>query len=157
MINKELVKSVVSVLLNVIGVSCLVTIIIVSYLSDNSHQNDHHLLIMFVLICAAIAKMYLCLPTSFSNNYYRRLHSSCKEFNSTFTILLQRHYGPRTLGTIVAEQLNAAAEERLAENSPSIEDPNDVSDVPAQHWNHEVHAMGAAFGFTAPFLPRLEQ
>ena len=73
-VNKELIKSVLSILLNIIGVACLVTIIIITSLNDSeNYKNDHHLLIMFILICAAIAKMYLCLPTSFSsNNYYRR-------------------------------------------------------------------------------------
>ena len=82
-INKEIIKSVVSVTLNIVGISCLVIIIIITSVneSENDEQssNDHHMLLMFILICVGVARIYLCIPTTFDNHYNRFLWITSRE------------------------------------------------------------------------------
>ena len=76
---------------------------------------------------------------------------------------LVRSHGPRTLGAIMEEYLSMTA----AQGRGSGEETGGVLDtvldtlpppVPWNHWNHEVHARGAAFGFNAiPFTSRAER
>ena len=75
-IRKDLIRSVVSVVLNIVAVSCIVTIVVISSNdSDGNIDNDHHLLLMFILVCAGIGRMYLCLPQTVESSRYPTLHS----------------------------------------------------------------------------------
>ena len=78
---------------------------------------------------------------------------------------LYRPHGPRTLGAAVEEYLTmtavaasrqAAQEER--EDQDQVEEVTVSPPLTGRHWNHEVHARGAAFGFnTIPFISQAER
>ena len=70
-IRRDVIRTVVSVVLNIIAVSCIVTIVVISSNdSDGNIDNDHHLLLMIVLVCAGIGRMYLCLPHTVDDSRY---------------------------------------------------------------------------------------
>ena len=69
MIRRDVIRTVVSVVLNIVAVSCIVSIVVISSNdSDGSIDNDHHLLLMVVLVCAGIGRMYLCLPRTLEDS-----------------------------------------------------------------------------------------
>ena len=82
-------------------------------------------------------------------------------------MFLCRPHGPRTLGAAVEEYLTmtaVAASRQAAQEEREDQDLDDevsVSVTPpltGRHWNHEVHARGAAFGFNAiPFISQAER
>ena len=58
-----MIRCVVSLVLNIIAVVCIVSIIIItSHPSGQNTDNESTLLLMLVLICVGLARMYLCLP-----------------------------------------------------------------------------------------------
>lgn len=77
-----------------------------------------------------------------------------------------RPHGPRTLGAIVEEYMTMSAlaasrQEAQEEREEREADDNEASVTPpvtGDHWNHEVHARGAAFGFnTIPFISQAQR
>ena len=62
-IRREVIRWVVSVVLNIIAVFCIVTIIVLtSHHSEPHTDSEATLVLMLVLVCAGLARMYLCLP-----------------------------------------------------------------------------------------------
>ena len=79
-------------------------------------------------------------------------------------MLLCRPHGPRTLGAIVEEYMTMsalAASRQEAQEEREEREEREASITPpvtGDHWNHEVHARGAAFGFnTIPFISQAER
>ena len=63
MIRKDVVRWLASLVLNIIAVICIVTIIILtSQHSQQKTDNESSLVLMLVLVCVGLARMYLCLP-----------------------------------------------------------------------------------------------
>ena len=63
MIRREVIRWLASVVLNIIAVFCIVTIIILtSHPSEQNTESEPTLVLMLVLVCAGLARMYLCLP-----------------------------------------------------------------------------------------------
>ena len=58
-----MIRWLVSLVLNIIAVICIVTILILtSQHSEQKTDNETTLLLMLVLVCVGLARMYLCLP-----------------------------------------------------------------------------------------------
>ena len=60
------------VVLNIVSISCLVTIIIIFTASEGVetyNDTNHHLLLIFILVCAGLGRVYLSLPSTLNNNY----------------------------------------------------------------------------------------
>ena len=58
-----MIRWLVSVVLNIIAVICIVTIVILtSQHSQQKTDNESSLLLMLVLVCVGLARMFLCLP-----------------------------------------------------------------------------------------------
>ena len=80
-------------------------------------------------------------------------------------MFLCRPHGPRTFGAAVEEYLTmtavAASRQAAQEEREDQDQDGEVSVTPpltGRHWNHEVHARGAAFGFNAiPFISQAER
>ena len=78
-----------------------------------------------------------------------------------------RPHGPRTLGAIVEEYMTMTALAASRQEAQEVREDLEAEDseasvtppmMPGQHWNHEVHARGAAFGFnTIPFISQAER
>ena len=69
-----MIKSVLGVVLNIISISCLLIIIIVFSASEgvkSFNDTNHHLLLIFILVCAGLGRVYLALPSTLSGRYYR--------------------------------------------------------------------------------------
>ena len=67
-----MIKSVLGVVLNIVSISCLVTIIIIFSASEGVetyNDTNHHLLLIFILVCAGLGRVYLSLPSTLSNSY----------------------------------------------------------------------------------------
>ena len=65
MIRREVIRWVVSVVLNIVAVFCIVTIIIItSQHRETKTESEQSLVLMLVLVCVGLARMYLCLPHS---------------------------------------------------------------------------------------------
>ena len=69
-----MIKSVLGVVLNIVSISCLVTIIIIFSATEGTetyNDTNHHLLLIFILVCAGLGRVYLSLPytLTLSNNY----------------------------------------------------------------------------------------
>ena len=80
--------------------------------------------------------------------------------------MIFRPHGPRTLGAVVEEYITmtavAASRQAAQEDQEDQEAEEAESSVTppmtGHHWNHEVHARGAAFGFnTIPFTSQAER
>ena len=162
-INKEIIKSVVSVTLNIVGISCLVIIIIITSVneSENDEQssNDHHMLLMFILICVGVARIYLCIPTTFDNHYNRFICDMDNKQRDEIVLKCFRHHfqgRPRTIAELLAEQISintVAARHSYNSDEEETDDVGSRSEVHPDVWNHAVHARGASFGFNTPFIP----
>ena len=64
-IRKDVIRWLASLVLNIIAVVCIVSIIIItSQHSEQKTDNDSSLVVMLVLVCVGLARMYLCLPHS---------------------------------------------------------------------------------------------
>ena len=63
-IRKDVIRCVVSLVLNIIAVVCIVSIIIITShpSGQNTDTTESTLLLMLVLVCVGLARMYLCLP-----------------------------------------------------------------------------------------------
>ena len=58
-----MIRWLVSLVLNIIAVICIVTIVILtSQHSEQKTDNEITLLVMLVLVCVGLTRMYLCLP-----------------------------------------------------------------------------------------------
>ena len=61
------------VVLNIVSISCLVTIIIIFSASEGvaetHNDTNHHLLLIFILICAGLGRVYLSLPSTLGTSY----------------------------------------------------------------------------------------
>ena len=62
-IRKDVIRWLVSLGLNIVAVVCIVSIIVItSQHSEQKTDNDSSLVVMLVLVCVGLARMYLCLP-----------------------------------------------------------------------------------------------
>jgi len=60
-INKELIRSTVALILTVVAFMCILAIVVTT-VTDNNPENDEHLILIFLLVGVTIARMYMCLP-----------------------------------------------------------------------------------------------